>query len=206
MSVDMKLSTKVSVRNLLEQLNKFGIQEARTRNNEERARCLTDGRHYLWVYLSDDGVVEGLVTYGFNQPVKILDAICDALDAEIYTEYDPQYWGYDTLMEWEAAMPEITRQAPCVEPVETGLEERDARIKKMLSEATLTPEGWCTVKGKAAPFTLASLAEDFEIFPSMADSMDWNGVFGALHPRELFLLRQIPYDMLAKFKHTNDPD
>ena len=131
MSVDMKLGTNVSGRDLFgERLKKFGIREARTRDNDERKRCLTDGRHCLWVYLSEDGFIEALVAYGMNQPVEILDAICETFGTEVYTEHDPQYWGCDTQEEWEVAMPEIAGQMRWVEPNET----EPNRIVQILKE------------------------------------------------------------------------
>jgi hypothetical protein len=142
MSVDMKLSTNVSARDLFGELKKLGILEARTRDNDERARCLTDGRHCLWVYLSEDGVVEALKIYGLHQPYAILDAICATFGAEIYTEHDPQYWGCATQEEWEAAMPDIAGQFRWVEPSE----EEVAKDKEMeawfFANAIRTVDGW----------------------------------------------------------------
>jgi hypothetical protein len=65
-----------------------------------------------------------------NQPVEILDAICETFGTQIYTEHDPQYWGCDTQEEWEAAMPEIAAQFGYGEPnkIESG------RIVQILKE------------------------------------------------------------------------
>jgi hypothetical protein len=137
MSVYMKLGTKVSGRDMFgKQLKKYGIREARTRDNDERKRVLTDGRHRLVVCMSEEGVVEALIVYGTYQPVEILDAICETFGTEIYTEHDPQYYGCDTQEEWEAAMPDIAGQMRMAEPNETE-PSRLVQILKNNAEAVL---------------------------------------------------------------------
>ena len=137
MSVDMKLSTKVSGRDMFgKRLKKYGIREAQTPDNEERRRVLTDGRHRLCVFLSEEGVVEELKVYGTYQPVEILEAICETFGTEIYTEHDPQYYGCDTQEEWEAAMPDLAGQMRMAEPNETE-PSRLAQILKKNAEAVL---------------------------------------------------------------------
>jgi hypothetical protein len=88
-------------------LQKFGIREHVTPETKERSRCLTDGRNYLWVYLTEDLQVGCLSRYGANAPGKILNAIAEAFDTEIFSEYEPQYWGFDTQAEWDAAMEKL---------------------------------------------------------------------------------------------------
>ena len=64
---------------------------------------LTDGRNYLWLYVDDAGLVRSLTRYMPNGvPTKILSAIAEAFDAEIVSEYEPQFWGFDTQEEWDA--------------------------------------------------------------------------------------------------------
>ena len=126
MSFYMKLSTKVSARDLFDEMKKFGIWEAPLRN-DERARCLTDGCSYLLVYLTEDGFVSLLAIYGVIVPEKIFDAIWQTF-GEIYDEHDPRYWGCDTQGEWEAKMPDIAAQFRWVEPSEEQL-ARDKKLK-----------------------------------------------------------------------------
>ena len=38
-----------------------------------------------------------------GQSKPILGAIAEAFSTDIFSEYEPQYWGYDTQEEWEAA-------------------------------------------------------------------------------------------------------
>ena len=76
MSTDFILSKKVSFRDLLGgRLATFGIREHVSSDTSERSRRLTDGRNYLWVYLTEDGFVGCLSRYGDNSPGKILAAI-----------------------------------------------------------------------------------------------------------------------------------
>jgi hypothetical protein len=43
-------------------------------------------------------------------PSEILDAIAVTLDTGIASENQPQYWGFDTMAEWEAAEKESERE------------------------------------------------------------------------------------------------
>ena len=104
MSTYFSLSRKVNGHDLFGgRLARFEIREEVSSNATERSRCLTDGRNYLWVYLAEDGFVEFLKRYGFNAPGKILGAISEAFETDIFSEYEPQYWGFDSQEEWEAA-------------------------------------------------------------------------------------------------------
>ena len=65
---------------------------------------LTDGRNYLWVHIDDGGFVS-FTRYAPNgNPGKILGAVEDAFETYLASEYEPQYWGFDTEEEWEAAV------------------------------------------------------------------------------------------------------
>ena len=89
----------------------FGIREHVASDTSERSRRLTDGRNYLWVYLTEDGFVGCLSRYGDNSPGKILAAISEAFETDIFSEHEPQYWGFDTQEEWDAAWKQIGDQA-----------------------------------------------------------------------------------------------
>jgi hypothetical protein len=41
---------------------------------------------------------------------KILQAICEAFDADIFSEYEPQFWGFDTQEEWDAWQRAIAKE------------------------------------------------------------------------------------------------
>ena len=133
MSTDYILSKKVRARDLLcGRLARFGIQEhvasdaiadlrawldglniayrpedplqdPHVHSLECFSRCLSDGRDYLWVYLTEDGFVASLSRYGANAPDKILAAISEEFETDIFSEHEPQYWGFDTQEEMDAA-------------------------------------------------------------------------------------------------------
>ena len=84
-------------------LEKFGVREQLTDDTTETSKCLTDGRNWLWVYINDAGFVGGFRRYSPNgAPGKILNAIAQTFDTDIFSEYEPQYWGFDTQEEWYA--------------------------------------------------------------------------------------------------------
>jgi hypothetical protein len=108
MSTDFVLSDKVSARELFGgRLDNCGIREHVSPETHERWRCLTDGRNYLWVYINEDGLVGCLSRYGANAPGKILRSIAEEFDTQIFSEYQPQFWGFDTQEQWDSAMKEM---------------------------------------------------------------------------------------------------
>jgi hypothetical protein len=66
-------------------------------------RCLTDGLNFVWVDIVD-GMVTTFNRYAGNDSTKILAAVASVFQTEILSEYQPQYWGFDTDEEWEAAI------------------------------------------------------------------------------------------------------
>ena len=86
---DFVLSKKVSARDLFdERLKKVGIREhVASGDDDERSRCLTDGREFLAVFLTEDGFVDFLTAYGVDAPRKILRAICETFGTEICSEH-----------------------------------------------------------------------------------------------------------------------
>jgi hypothetical protein len=113
MSTDFMLLKKISAGELFDgRLQEFGVREHTNDKTGKKARMLTDGNNYLWVYVTDDGFVSCLTRYAPNgAPGKILSAISEAFDADIVSEYEPQFWGFDTEEEWDAAMAELSRKA-----------------------------------------------------------------------------------------------
>jgi hypothetical protein len=113
MSTDFRLLNKVRACDLFDgRLEAFGVREEIAPDSAtERARCLADGRNYLWAYIDDDGQVGCLTRYApGGAPGKILNAIAEACDADIVSEYQPQFCGYDTQAEWDAAMEQMSKQ------------------------------------------------------------------------------------------------
>ena len=47
---------------------------------------------------------------GGNAPGQILGAIAKAFDTDISSEYEPQFWGFDTQEEWDRAWSKISEE------------------------------------------------------------------------------------------------
>ena len=108
MSTHFCLEKKVNFEDLFDgRLERFGIQEATEEGSTSaNIRLLTDGNNYLWIY--GDKFVEDLTRYApCGAPGKILAAIAVTLETKIYSEYEPQYWGFETEEEWENALNKI---------------------------------------------------------------------------------------------------
>jgi hypothetical protein len=139
-------------------LEEFNVREDIRRQTTEHERCLTDGCNYLWVFIGDDGFVSNFHRWMPNgDPEKILKAIAEVFDTNIVSEYEPQYWGFETQEEWDACMERMSREYEekfhvellkyCrgepndIEPGTNG--ELDAEIAKKLSDkdpSLLLPE------------------------------------------------------------------
>ena len=113
MSTDYMPLKKVSARELFDgRLDEFGIREhVKPDGTTEKRRCLTDGRNYMWVYIDDEGYIVDLTRYAGNAAGKILSAVADAFDTEIVSEYEHQYWGFDTKEEWDTWMAEMAKES-----------------------------------------------------------------------------------------------
>ena len=78
-------------------------------------RCLTNGRAYPWatadfsVYSTGKAPAD-LVAYSVNAPQRILRATAEVFETDIYCEYEPQFWGFATEAEWEAALKALARE------------------------------------------------------------------------------------------------
>jgi hypothetical protein len=106
MSIDFHLLNNVPANELFDgRLEEYGVSEhTNPEETTETFRCLTDHCcNYLWVHVGDDGFVAGLTRYAPNgNPSNILEAIAEICDTQIVSEYEPQYWGFDTQEEWDA--------------------------------------------------------------------------------------------------------
>jgi hypothetical protein len=92
-------------------LETLGVKEQVTADSNERSRCLTDGRNYMWVSINKEGNVTDLIRYAScGAPAKILDAVAQVFDTNIVSEYEPQYWGFDTQEEWDAFQAKISKE------------------------------------------------------------------------------------------------
>jgi hypothetical protein len=84
-------------------LKEVGVHEQQNENQNSNKRCLTDGRNFLWAHSDEQGLVSSFTRHGGNAPQRILRAIADKFDVDIVSEYEPEYWGYETEEEWDAA-------------------------------------------------------------------------------------------------------
>jgi hypothetical protein len=122
MSTDYAVSKKIRIEDFLDgRLERFGIREAvaaarwdfgptTPRRTTDDQKCLTDGRNFLWVGV-EEGFVGTLTRYFPNgAPGKILRAISEAFDTEIFSEYEPQFWGFDTQEEWDEYQEAIAKE------------------------------------------------------------------------------------------------
>jgi len=73
-------------------------------------RCLTDGTNYVWANVGEDGFLDSFNRYAGNRAIVILRAVAEEFDMSIVSEYEPQYWGFDTVEEWRAAQAESHRE------------------------------------------------------------------------------------------------
>jgi hypothetical protein len=76
-------------------------------------KSLTDGENYLTVFADDDGNLSLMKASALlvNNPYAILATIAEVFATDIVSEYDHQFWGYDTAEEWEATMAALEKQA-----------------------------------------------------------------------------------------------
>ena len=111
MSTDYRLLKPVSACDLFDgRLEELDVREIVPPKPVEGIRVLTDGNNFLQVYVDDAGLVGCISRYGRNAPSKILNAVADAFDVRIVGEYEPQFWGFDTQEEWDAAQTEWARE------------------------------------------------------------------------------------------------
>jgi hypothetical protein len=104
MSTDFRPLTPIRMADLFDgRLKDVGVHEHHSKEAMADEKCLTDGRNFLWVYGDEKGLVSTFARYRPNgAPQHILRAISDAFDVDIVSEYEPQFWGFETQEEWDA--------------------------------------------------------------------------------------------------------
>jgi len=104
MSTDFRALPRISSADLFDgRLEAFGVYEHCHKDTNEAKRLLIDGDNYLWVFVTN-GLVTDITRYaGGGDPNKILNAIAKAFDVAIVSEHQPEYWGFDSKEEWDAA-------------------------------------------------------------------------------------------------------
>ena len=90
-----------------DRLKKHDIRENIVKGESNRKqKCLTDGTNFVWAYANRKGFVTDFTRYGGNSPYRIFDAICEEFGVRIVSEHEPEFFGYETYEEWEAAWAE----------------------------------------------------------------------------------------------------
>jgi hypothetical protein len=84
-------------------LDTFGVHEHYTKETTPNQRCVTDGRNFLWVNSDEQGLVSCFSRYGGNAPQRILSAVAEEFGVQIVSEHEPEFWGFKTMEEWDAA-------------------------------------------------------------------------------------------------------
>ena len=113
MSTDFRTEEKIQMADLFDgRLERLGVREhVNPRTTWEEGRCLTDGRNYLWAYSGRDGMLGSMSRYGQNDVDKILRAVAETFETGIYTEHEPQFWGFPNKEAWELAGSEMEKKA-----------------------------------------------------------------------------------------------
>jgi hypothetical protein len=119
MSTDYRPLSPIFASELFDgRLEQYGVREhvkpidKHGHGTTEFTRMLTEGRsNYLWVFINDDGTVLCFTRYAPNgNPSRILNAIFETFDVEIFSEHEPQFWGFETQEEWDKSMDEMERK------------------------------------------------------------------------------------------------
>jgi hypothetical protein len=112
MSTSYRPLKEISAHELFDgRLEELGVREHAAVGSNERSRCLTDGRNYLWVYIDERENISDLVRYAPNgAPGKIMNAIGQVFETYIASEYEAKYWGFDTEEEWEAFQEKLSKE------------------------------------------------------------------------------------------------
>jgi len=110
MSTDFRPLKAILINELFNgRLAPYGISEVSSTNvDKDRVRGLTDGNNYLSINANDDGTVDSMTARGLGNapsriaPSRILAAIAEVFETDIYSEHEPQYLGFDTKEELDA--------------------------------------------------------------------------------------------------------
>ena len=105
MSAEYKTSKRIATSDLFDgRLERYGIREAVHEDwGDEYLRCLTDGHNIIGVLLNDEYVwqfTRNSLAGGYG----ILSVIAEVFNVEIFSEDDPQYWGFETHEEFHQWM------------------------------------------------------------------------------------------------------
>jgi hypothetical protein len=96
MFTDYRLNKTLWIEEIFDgRLEHYGVHETFVEDAKPDFRCLTDGNNVLWI--EEDEEIDFMFGFGLLSAMeKILTAIEEAFDAEIFSEHQTQYWGNET--------------------------------------------------------------------------------------------------------------
>ena len=98
-------------------LARFNVREHQGDDTSPTHRCLTDGVNYLWVSCGEDGSMGCLTRHApGGNPLPILECIAEAFSVDIASEYEPEFWGFDSQQEWEEYLDRMLGNGRRAEP------------------------------------------------------------------------------------------
>ena len=103
MSIYFKFQKEIKVADVFDgRFEKFGFREHLAKEPDPHSRWLSDGVNAVCI-INYNGIVVQINKYaGVGHPTHILRALEKEFDTEIFSENEPQYWGFDTIEEWMA--------------------------------------------------------------------------------------------------------
>jgi hypothetical protein len=108
MSMQFMSLKKIRLADLIDgRLKAHGVYENMEADGiTKNRRCLTDGSNYLYADGDEDGFVTTFMLYRgrWDSVGHILWAISETLSIQIVSQYAPEFWGFATQDEWDAAL------------------------------------------------------------------------------------------------------
>jgi hypothetical protein len=111
MSTCYRLEKNISMNELFGGcLERFGIHKEKVEGKPTgERRLLTEGRNSLWI--CGDNITEEIYASAASRcPGKILAAIALVFDTNIWSEHNPQFWGFETDDKWEYSRDHFGRE------------------------------------------------------------------------------------------------
>ena len=91
MSTDFWTKPRLRIEELFDgRLEKWGVFEPTGRNVFSDERCLADGEDYVLAFSCNKGLISVITSDVFGNPYRILKAISEAFDVDIWLELDLQ--------------------------------------------------------------------------------------------------------------------
>ncbi len=120
MSTEFRTDKSVTVSEPFDgRLERYGIKPAEQADDYDTCRGLTDGQNYLSTYADENGFLSFMSRCGHNDVEKILDAIATEFQTVIFSEHEPQYWGFESEEELIAHISAISQERAALTEKET---------------------------------------------------------------------------------------